>query len=651
MQRYDRLLQMLTHEPDLAADQALGEALFVTDPQTAEKLIAALVKRGHDEGLVWLIRVYHRLDSACRRKLLEACAFSFRALQLAVRDPFPHTKANAARLIAVTANPRLAYLLSILIHDESPAVRELAACAFQNLARQMLAMLKPRPSAAADPAHCRPTDPRRQEDLRQFLDALQAALDSFDAHLRTEVVEVAMLFADYLSFRTWQLFTAPRSRIARAAVEILHRSSDPQMVGFVYRALACPNLAAAVTEILSAQTNQLFMQEWIQRSYLALDAPVRKSLARIKELRWLDDDGRRMLALPAKLQARFIQLIAYTSLPAARKLQLIQRLLNSQNEQVQERALWALLPIRRAEVDNVLISLCNRDAETYRLSDRLMRVVYHELNIRKPQLLADLKRRSLRVFEELAGPPAKHFKHTRYTEYFQQFWHAYDKLPSRQRQRTADALRKLDPRLSAHLAEKLNSPRPADRVKALKIARQLRLTGALADLVYDLCEDPDERVRSCAVAALADLTGAKSRQLLVEALNDPNPRVQANAVQALGSLESRQVNDLLHWKLRSRHNRICANAVKAILQGQFAAALQTLLGMLDHPQPRFRRSALWVVTSTQLLNLVAKLQDLADADPDPAVRQLAANALYRLSAAAGRRREPEKTLVHAGVPR
>jgi len=88
--------------------------------------------------------------------------------------------------------------------------------------------------------------------------------------------------------------------------------------------------------------------------------------------------------------------------------------------------------------------------------------------------------------------------------------------------------------------------------------------------------------------------------------------------------------NLLEGKLKSSNNRVCANAIKAILKPQYLFALNSLAAMLDHPDPAFRRSALWVISQSAPLHLAKKVYAMTQEDSDPDVRSAAQQTINNL---------------------
>jgi len=112
-------------------------------------------------------------------------------------------------------------------------------------------------------------------------------------------------------------------------------------------------------------------------------------------------------------------------------------------------------------------------------------------------------------------------------------------------------------------------------------------------------------------------------------MNDPDDRVRANLIESLWKRQDPEVEEILKRALNDPHHRVAANAVYGLYllgSDSYPEGLDRLLGSRD---PRFRRSAAWVLRSTEGVQAAARFKTLIR-DPDPGVRHAAFNALIFL---------------------
>jgi hypothetical protein len=613
------MLELHRQTRNNAAEQALGYALLAEDADRLHELSSALLDRSSDEAVAYVIQVYHKLDTKMQQILVNRCPGISGSLRTVCRHPDPQARFNTIDLVAAANHPRLAYILSLMFHDELPALRNKAADTFKVMALSLRARLhSDSPDGSAINGSVSAIT--LADDLNQFFHSLESLVEKFSSHLRTEVIEATMIFAPWLPDELWNKFTGEQSRIGKIATEILTRNSNLNYAGFAFRALTCPALGKNIARLIASECNPDFMNHWLRYSRYRCDFNVRKNLARIKDFRWLSGNMKPLLDISPDIQIRFVDILMLTSVPIRQKLDCLAALMVSPDYKVQEHVVSILVDSGWPEV-----------------SKHLERAVAFEKTIDfSPQAarLADRYLQRLRTSPDKnesvpAEPEAEKVKPNS-DEYFDWFWQVFDQLDPTEILRTFKKLKAQKNTFRIQLAEKLNSTDPADRNRAIMLVRRCGLTESFADHIYRLCRDSDVVVRSTAVSALTDLPGKISEKHLIDALDDENLRVQANAIEVLEIFNPSDLFQIIEGKLASPNNRIRANAIKAILKPQYVLAIRALSAMLDHPDPSFRQSALWAISQTTPLHLVKKIYDLARNDTDPDVKQNAGKTMNDL---------------------
>jgi HEAT repeat protein len=162
-----------------------------------------------------------------------------------------------------------------------------------------------------------------------------------------------------------------------------------------------------------------------------------------------------------------------------------------------------------------------------------------------------------------------------------------------------------------------------DRIKAIQIAQDLGIGEQLVPNLLQLCQDPDAKVRSKAVALLAEIKSLPPDILLDNILNDADPRVRANAIEVLEAQHRVEFVPMLSERAHSRHSRERANAIKALHSMKVVTASGQLSNMLQDERADHRISALWALRQIGFWRLIREVADLAKADPQPRVRRYA----------------------------
>src|SRR5690606_8527026 len=86
-------------------------------------------------------------------------------------------------------------------------------------------------------------------------------------------------------------------------------------------------------------------------------------------------------------------------------------------------------------------------------------------------------------------------------------------------------------------------------------------------------------------------------------------------------------------------NRPRANAIAALLDLRTADAVASLRRMLDDQRPAHRHSALWLVETVGVLDLARHVAELSISDPDANVKRRANRVIEQLLALLTRQRE------------
>jgi len=568
--KHHQLLATIARADNEAADQAIGFALLAEDGRLTDQLAGALLERGTEGSVCYVVRAYHRLDQECQQAVVARCPGISGALRLAAKNDNPQARRNVITIIAASCQPSLTYLLSWLLHDQSPAIRTAAAGVFKALAESLADRLKAEDDGDTDDPHTELADSPVRTDLRRFCIALEPALETFGSHLRTEVVESAMYLARHLPQTTWAKITEPGGRIGHTAGEILLRQSDKRFAGFAFRAFTSDDLVRPAAKLIAAETNTAFLHEWLAHADYRFDQACRKRLAWIRGFRCVEQSIEPLLELPASYQITFIDILLATSTAAERKVEILNDMLKTDDPAVEQYVLAVLVQLDKGKV-----------------SELVAREVCSALDVNASPTIQATAEQSLQEFKSPSPPDPDNSHHRPANacgsrEDFAKLWSSFDRLDRSSCRTIADRLRQQDGQFLHRVSEKLTVPAQAERLMAITLVRKAGLATYLAEQIYELAGDPDRAVRSAAVAALADIPARESAEKLIEALDDNDPRVQANAIEALEAIRMPNLPELLEPKLASGHNRIRANAIKAILKPQYILALRALAGMLDH---------------------------------------------------------------------
>ena len=128
------VLEILQASENPCADEVLVEGLARAEPVYREAIVEALLARCSKTGLCGLVTHFDQLVPKLQTRVLEQAEGLFSALRSSIKSKDLQTRQNALELIRRTGSYRLAYLLSLALHDSSAAIRQRAAEVLRELA-------------------------------------------------------------------------------------------------------------------------------------------------------------------------------------------------------------------------------------------------------------------------------------------------------------------------------------------------------------------------------------------------------------------------------------------------------------------------------------------------------------------------------------
>lgn len=620
------VLEILKASSNPCADDVLVEGLTNAEPAFQQQLVETILERKRKDGLVGLVGVFHQLPSKLQNAVLDRQDALFGVLRLCVKSRDAQTRQNALEIIGRTGSYRLAYLLSLALHDSHLNNRERAAQILRMLAdryfrqeRVTLQVLRSGPLSGSEQSSVQAYSLARLAEERSYLiSAITEAVNNYDVHKRVEIAELVLWFAQYLSGTLWKTIGNRRSGCSRAILDLIEGTRDPRVAPFLYQALGHQDLRPTATRLLTNHRDDAFMEAFVRHSFLVADAKVRRGVASIRLLSWLGRGSRSVLELEPELYPRAVSLVLATGMPVERKVAVLRDMLLSGRSDAQWAALWGLIDIDH-EMSTQLIRTVARWED-----EEMAAVAIREMMRRCPEdltsLMADQIGSDSASLRAMADEQISEFG-------FEHYWMDFDAMPEEDRFTLGKALVQRSPDVLPSLRSKLNSNRPSDRLRAVQIVSVLDIARDLDEDIYRIAYDADNYVRASVVSLLSELPGPTSERILLNALNDTDDRVQANAIESLEALRLADHTQQIRELLNSQDNRVRANAVKALLSVQSREAGVILLEMLHDADPNRRVSALWVVESLKLMTLAARVLKLAKFDPDDAVRRRALRAV------------------------
>lgn len=616
-----RLYKWLTTSPNLAADDALQEALEHVEPEYASALVEAMASRNQPGNWRSMVEQFHALPAEAQQAIVSAAVQRPGELRAVLGTGALQERLNAVEIIRRARQASLADLLVPPLVDAERQVQDGAAGALLELARHTSN------AGAADPAQDESRSvAERQEQQRRcrlMAEAIEQALISYPRHRREEIVEAAVLLASHLETVLRRCLAPGAVALAESACALVARQPHPGFVPFVMYAMGLAQCRRPMALVLEEMRDDAFMRALVEHAWWLHDAAVQKGFRAVRRLAWLERGVEPLLALPDRSAGKAVRLVQAVGWPEPQRVWILQNLLFSDRRPFQREALWALTSVGGDRATALLRTVADWD------DDELSPIALWELRRREPRVvvavlvrkLSSGSRRVRSLASEMVGGQS-----------FRDVWARLEQLPARTQRAYLRAIQKITPDFVHRLENKARSPQASEKLQVLHVVRLLELEEQMAETLYRLARDGDAHVRSSAVAALGNVPGPGSVRLILEALRDADPRVRANAVLALQRVEVPQREALLRERLDDPSPRVRANAIVALAADAPEDAEILTRQMLGQPEPWFRVSGLWVAEQTGLPGLVGDVRRVADHDPSPVVRKRAREALARLEA-------------------
>jgi HEAT repeat protein len=628
-----RIFKILENCPDPGAGHALAAGLPLADPETQCQIIDIIVSRGQDLSLEALPDCFDRLSPPAQQKVVGGTAHLFGALRATVRSPSLQTRLNSLAIIRQGRNPRLAYLAAAGVRDGSHHVRAEAAATLRELTdlhcrshAETASILREacdgEESLSATAAH---TLNYLRDERRHLVAAVRETLEHFESHHRPEIIESAMYLADELEETLFSENALRRGKLTPPMLDLYGQSPSPRLAAFTYIALGHTELRRKIVATLSRLRNPAFFAELIRHHWLSRDPRIQRNLSAIRSLAWLGDGFEAAFTLPPNLAALAPAWISALGLASDHKVKLLTSFLLIDNPEANRAAAWALARMATPVADRALQGAADHE------NPHVRRIVEMELRHR---------RRSPRASSRLARPYRPQewcdlLDQSGLREDFDDFWHHFDRIPREIATAAGPYAVQYVAGFQTEMQVRLIAQQPADRVRALKMLRDLNVADRFCKEVFSAANDPSPEVRAGAIPALGALGDPTSRRILDRALSDASPKVQAAAIEALDGLVAPRRMELFLPKIDHDDAEVRAAAVLALLRMHVPKAAIALVAMLKDDRSDHRAGALWIVDRLRLTALETRVADLAQGETDPRIVRIAQHVHRRLRKPSG----------------
>lgn len=620
MPRIRELLPAVLSLKSRVIDSALAAALQTAEPDELEALGNAVLERGRPSNAEALIVELDRLPDPLRHRIIEQAEELAPAIRKAATRHGARGAQNALQIIQQAASTRMAYLVTAQIRHSHSEVRDRAGHCLLTLAQR----------SASTPG---PVDhPHLDAESASFLiEAVEQAVVLYSNHDHPAVLKSMLTL---LPRRMPEAFEAMRraEHPANAPMnKLIAEAKSPPARAALPLLLGIRPLAESARAGLEAAVTQNRLEDLLSRGHLFRLPSARRELRRIRRPEALIPSAQQLDAVEPHAQRHYPHLLAALPLEATDRVLQLAHMARQPVAETRLAVLRELLkishnpaPEHRAAADNAndTIATLTADPEPSIARSALWHLIRRDY-AGLPRILADLvnsRHPSIRQVAARRLAPVG----------FAKLWDAWPKLSIDRRIAAGRALIKIDPDLHRHIATKLASRDPVNRLRALGIIATLNQGSYFEAALLDLCTSTDPKIVASAIKALGGCTSDPARKIIALALDHDEPRIRANAVEAMSQTDAADHADRLMQMTTDSAQRPRANAIKALMQMQAQDALPALMRMLHDDRADHRVSALWLIDDLGLMQLAKQVAELSITDGDDRVKLRAGQVIQHL---------------------
>ncbi|MGA2440345.1 MAG: HEAT repeat domain-containing protein, partial [Tepidisphaeraceae bacterium] len=602
---HEQLVDVLVHSPNEAADDLLLEGLRLGAEVEQSVIINAILQRKSVRGLSGVVERYESLPERLQALVLTNIKTLHHALRECGRSDRPEVRQAAMRLIALSRQCKLAYVLTENLHDADESLSKSAAEAIVALARwvstgtrRLQRHYQPPTDEPQQPA---PENAQPKEDFQAlYQDVMEQrteietvvarAMDVHRGRHSQDLLRAALLLCDWPLSKTLAILQTTKHGGQNSMVRRLQQPPEAEHVeafllgathgqlrlhfGSVFAHIdEAPVLDGILrkTHWLKDHQLQLCMRQvtrgtWWQEGELLRDIGRRDAADACKIAEWLAASGMHDLVQDERMTV----LAKHAATHPGGRLRLL------------------CVAMRRKKTDGVqFLRFLLADPD-----ERLMRMAAREIVRRRPP---DFENILLQLMTNAPASVRRVVSRSIGHEGFEQFWQRFDHLDRPTRKQGGRAMLKLLPDAAQRLGRRLASGPMEQRLKALQMTQELGLAETLREAVTALASHPHPKVRSKAVSVLGETPEASVELLMERIVRDTDSRVRANAIEVLENHQTPEFIALLAERSRTTNSRERANAIKALHRMRVGNVGPALIAMLQDARPEHRISAMWAL--------------------------------------------------------
>ena len=518
-QNLEATLRVLAETHSEAVVPVLLAALDGGDGRIREEVIPLLLQRRSPDAENELLRRWPEMTGHWKQLIIRRDGWLTPAVRRAVLGTDLPLAAIACAAAAELRDYELIPVLVALACEKKNEISDLTLATLLSLTESLAE------EVAAPRDYRNRKDPQLQK--AHVLASLEKGAQTFDQHLRRELLEALLILAGRDNAVVGRILQEPTERAFAPLMDLLTHSSRPAIIRLMLSYLDASAAPLPALHALGKRRDITFLRQLVRRIGEDPQPVVRTNLKRIENIPWLKSQSFLLNALQEAEQPGAVRYIMLSGAPRQDVLDALAQLLRDGKLLGRQAASLALADFCGAEA-NAVVQMALDDREpTVRANIAAQlrtRGMAGSMNLLVAMLDSphDVERQAARkAMEEFT---------------FASYVASYDYMDEETRDKTGMMVRRIDERATALLREELQASSRSRRRRGLEMAQHMFLVLELQDAVAALVKDEDQYLRLEAVRVLGSCPTDISEQVLREALNDSQPLVQEAAQRGLAVL-------------------------------------------------------------------------------------------------------------------
>jgi HEAT repeat protein len=648
---HEELVDALVQSKNEAADDLLLEGLRVGMEVEQSVVLAAILQRKTVRGMSGVVERYDILAPKLQSYIQANIKSLHHALRECGRSDRPELRQAAMRLIALSRQCKLAYVLTENLHDTDDALGKTAAEAIVALARWVSTsthLLQRQYKQAPDhPVVAPPVVESAENSAEPSADApvdfaalyhdvidqrpeieqvVARALDVHRGKYSQDLLRAALLLCDGPQSKTLAILQTTKHGGQSPMVRRLQQPPEAEHVEAFLLGATHGQLRSHFGSIFAHIDDLPVLDAILRKTHWLKDFNLQLCMHQVNRGTWwqegdlLRDVARREPGEVCKIGNWLAVSGMHDLMQDERLAVLAQRASGDVGGRLRLLRI-AMLRKKPSGVQFLRSLLTDED-------ERLMRMAAREIVRRRPpdfenmllQLMVNAPASVRRVVSRALGHSG-----------FENYWDRFDGLDRPTRKHAGKAMMKLLPDAAQRLSRRLIAGPVEQRLKALQMTQELGLAETLREAIMGLTSHAHPKVRSKAISVMSEIPSAGVELLVERIVSDADSRVRANAIEVLENRRDPQLIPMLFERAKNATNRERANAIKALSKMRVGNLGPVLQAMLQDQRPEHRISAMWALKQMGWWKLLHDIGRIAKEDTNIRCRRYAVGVLKNVA--------------------